>query len=306
MNEIDLTSVNPLKKRKDYDKARAAAVTSLLDKTTKPTRGNVAGASPDRHSVKFRRNVVIGLAFICIVAGGLSAIHQFISSDSVLSPFFSGFLAVPLRVLSILACWLLGETGCLLFSVAAGVVARTRFETVIFRVVSLSCAGIALVGNVSSAQLHAGDIPTAYFVLSWMLTTIPPSIFIACGYVLERLFLNDRERSFANEAAYQVAIEKYNLWRDNIDKTPAFRRVLGNEIIMSLRNISAYNNDAIDALDADYGDGAMFELQIREIKRWDRGLLTDGADAVEPPLLVTETPAPEAPGMLASYAQHNP
>lgn len=280
MATIELDLVNGLTRAK-YKKGADLAWEQLASNHPRPTRGSVANTAIDKKSLAFRRNVTIALWLLVAIAGGLSAVKQFISSESVLAPLFppnSIFLYGAIG-----ACWMLGEIGAILFSVAAGVMARNRLTGFVFRTASLACAALAIIGNVSAAQLHTDGVPVTYTAYLWFLTILPPVLVLACALVLEHFQREDREKSANNEALYETALTRYNDWKMTARRSSEYRAYLNDEIVIALRNLSAHNSEEIEALDRQWGDAGLDALVMREIRKWDRAILEADTDRPSQP-----------------------
>lgn len=218
-----LPQVNFLKFDK-WQEVKQTALRHLENEIPEPTRQDFAQATISRYPKEMVWMAAVSMALLAGFAFIVSAGKELVVADRVLSSLSRDFgVVLWWQHLAMVALLLVGEIGALCFALASSMFSRKRFIQVIFRVASICCASVALIGNATLAGLDPHPMEG---VFEFAVTFLPPLIVLVVGLVGEQMLLEYLEDRLSIDEAYQAARYERIVRLKSPLKEPTYRNAL--------------------------------------------------------------------------------
>jgi hypothetical protein len=234
----------PLLTESAYLAAIQKAETTIRDRVQAPTMDRYTKVSVQAYPRWFMGGIIAALlavlTFSFVISAGKQAAAMGLLVDHLPGKF--SHLSDLWAGTSIVAMLLLSELGAVLFLVAGGTLAHTakvsqigRWQVNvtrwIFTAFAVSCAGYAILSNVTIAALD--PVPSAA-VLEWAISIGVPLIVLGLGVMLERMVIDLLKASAAQKIAYNVAVSEYEAVIADPTKHTSWAAVLSDSLWAAL------------------------------------------------------------------------
>jgi hypothetical protein len=216
----------------------------IVDRANERVRANLKPPQWGAYQVKgvstyprwFTYTIVITLiavmAFSFVISAGKQAAAMGIILDELPGRF--NHLSVGWANMSIVFMLLLSELGTIFFLVVGGTIGQTvpmseifgvriNFVAWFLRLIAILCAAFGIVANTTITAL---DISAQAPVLQWLVTLGIPSIVLALGMMLERMFLDSLKASADARERFEQAQAEYRAHYTDPERHPHYTAIL--------------------------------------------------------------------------------
>lgn len=251
--KIDLSFVNLLTIGQ-WETALRRAETKIADLNHEPLESEYLKKTGSVHS---RGSLlIIGVLLIACFAFSwfVSSGKLIVVSDGYLNILSDNPRLSPMYIdLSIVGYVLLAECGALTFMLASSMFpgelltvqgSKRSFSyrpaVLVFRGAAISCAAIAIIANLTEMMLNWEALENIR-VFAVLVTVVPPSFVLAIGYVVEKMYTQERDRRAAAKVQYDTAREFYDLYRAKPRQHPDWQKNLNTCVFEAI--YAAHNKE---------------------------------------------------------------